>query len=276
MTMMGGLLLAINLLAAQDSQETSAPAGSREMVNVKFLQMRKSPPAQPGDKKLDDSFVGFTVWRLRPSKASDDKNTRMLVQGDAGNEEFTPERYDVDSPLPKGEKVRLSIETARTGYLYVVDREQYEGGVYGDAMLIFPTTMTRGGDNHVRAGTVIEIPSPDDPKPYFSVVRSRPDHLRDVLTVLVTPEPIAGITIGRKALKLTPEQFTEWEKKWATQVKRIGTAQGTGQAYTAAEKRAGQNLKPLSEKDPAPATIYNCDAKPGEPMLVNIPLKMGN
>jgi len=246
------------------------------MVNVKFLQNRKSPATQPGEKKNDDSFVGFTVWRLRPSKASDDKYTRMLVQGDGGKEEFTPERYDVDSPLPRGEKVRLSIETARTGYLYVVDREQYEGGNYGDAMLIFPTTTTRGGDNHVRAGTVIEIPSADDAKPYFSVVRSRPDHLRDVLTVLVTPEPIAGIKIGSKALKLTPEQFTEWEKKWATQVKRIGTAQGTGQAYTAAEKRAGQNITAQSENDPAPAAIYNCDAKPGETMLVNIPLKMGN
>jgi hypothetical protein len=43
------------------------------------------------------------------------------------------------------------------GYLYVIDREQYEDGTLGEPVQIFPTTRTRGGDNSVKPGSLIEI-----------------------------------------------------------------------------------------------------------------------
>ena len=52
-------------------------------------------------------------------------------------------------------------------YLYVIDREQYADGTQGEPYLIFPTTRTRGGDNSVKAGRVMEIPSQDDNPPYL-------------------------------------------------------------------------------------------------------------
>ena len=73
--------------------------------------------------------------------------------------EWTPERIEADTPLKVSERVRITVESPRAGYLYVVDREQYADGSLGDAYLIFPTTRTRDGDNKVRPGKLIDIQS---------------------------------------------------------------------------------------------------------------------
>ena len=73
--------------------------------------------------------------------------------------QWTPERIEVDTPLKVNDRVRLSVESPRDGYLYVIDREQYADGSLGDAYLIFPTRRTRGGDNRVRPGKLIDIPA---------------------------------------------------------------------------------------------------------------------
>jgi tetratricopeptide (TPR) repeat protein len=41
----------------------------------------------------------------------------------------------------------------------------------------------------VSAGTVVEIPAPDDNLPYFTVKCSRPDQTNETLTILVRPKP---------------------------------------------------------------------------------------
>jgi hypothetical protein len=53
---------------------------------------------------------------------------------DARPTEWTPQRIEADTPLKVGERVRLSIESPRTGYLYVIDREQYADGSYGECL----------------------------------------------------------------------------------------------------------------------------------------------
>ena len=99
----------------------------------------------------------------------------------------------------------MSIEAARTGYLYVVDQEQYADGSKGDPYLIFPTTRTRGGDYSAKAGRVIEIPAQDDTPPYFTLKRTRVDHVGENVIVLVTPTPLEGLTIADKAQRLRAE-----------------------------------------------------------------------
>ena len=85
----------------------------------------------------------------------------------------------------------------------MIDRERYAGGSTGDPYLIFPTTRTRGGDNRVAPGQIIEIPGQDDRPNFFTPRRSRLDQTGELLTVIVTPQPIAGITIGDKPLPLS-------------------------------------------------------------------------
>ena len=94
------------------------------------------------------------------------------------------------------------MEAARSGYLYVIDREQYADGTFSEPYLIFPTTRTLNGDNKVNVGKLIEIPAQDDGPPYFTLKRSRPDQVAEVLSVLITPEPLDKVEITDKAQKL--------------------------------------------------------------------------
>ena len=95
-----------------------------------------STPPRLDAEDPGDSLVGITVWRLRPSLPEDDKDVRISALD--GGEELTPERIEAETPLREGEKVRISIEAALSGYLYVIDREQYADGSFGTPYLIFP------------------------------------------------------------------------------------------------------------------------------------------
>lgn len=68
--------------------------------------------------------IGVTIWRLRAAPPGSGE-TRILVQEDAGTAEFIPERVGSATALREGDRVRLSIESPDSGYLYVIDRERY-------------------------------------------------------------------------------------------------------------------------------------------------------
>jgi hypothetical protein len=131
-------------------------------------------PQVPIASVKPDRVVGVTVWQLR-EPARTDTGERLLAHQGGEAEEWIPSRVAADKRLVEGDRVRLSIEAARGGYLYVIDREQFSDGKSGDPYLILPTTATRGGDNRVAAGRVVEIPAQDDAPPYFRLRRSRPD-----------------------------------------------------------------------------------------------------
>ena len=251
------------------------PAAQRAAAQVPAAS--KAPVAaaiQAGDG-LGDGFVGVTLWRLRRSQAGDEQGIRLLVYEDRRDQEWTPERVELDTPLVEGQRVRIGIESARSGYLYVIDREQYQDGSLGDPYLLFPVLRARGGNNRVQAGTLAEIPGWEDKPPYLKLVRARPDHVAEVLTVLVTPEPIAGLTIGEDPLKLTGQQVEGWQKRWGAQVKRLEARAQVGRVYTTAEREAGRNAASLTPDDPAPQTLYQVEARSGEPLLVTVALRIG-
>jgi hypothetical protein len=67
-------------------------------------------------------------------------------------------RVEDDTPLAVGDQVRIAIESSVGGYLYVLDRELYDDGAWGRALLIFPTLLTYGGDNRLEPGLPRMIP----------------------------------------------------------------------------------------------------------------------
>src|ERR1043165_6906503 len=89
-----------------------------------------------------DSVIGVTLWRLRPSRPAD-TGERMIVQEGPQASEWLPERVSSGGRVYEGDRLRMSIEAARTGYLYVVDQEVYADGSKGEPYLFFPTTRTR-------------------------------------------------------------------------------------------------------------------------------------
>jgi hypothetical protein len=235
---------------------------------------RIATPRVPVVGVSPDTVIGVTLWRLRPSRPAD-AGERIIAHEGAESVEWLPERVSSDARLAEGDRIRMSVEAARTGYLYVIDREQYADGTQGEPYLIFPPTRTRGGDNSVKAGRVMEIPSQDDNPPYFTLKRSRAEHVGESVTVLVTPTPIEGLQIGEKMQRLPDEKVATWEKAWGAQAGRLELENGAGKQWTRQEKEAGADgTRSLSEDEPAPQTIYY---RPGAsstvPVLVKVQLQ---
>ena len=174
---------------------------------------RLATPNIPVSGVAGDSVVGVTIWRLRRPTASD-SGERLIVHEGTDDESWIPERISANTKLTPGDRLRVSVEAARTGYLYVIDREQYADGSFSEPYLIFPTIRTLNGDNKVTVGKLIEIPAQDDNPPYFTIKRSRPDQVAEVLSVLITAEPLEGLEIKDNAQKLATTRVAAWEKRF--------------------------------------------------------------
>ena len=189
------------------------------------------------------TMLGITLWRVRPPKPSDPDGTRLLVLGEPGGptSEETQERVEAGMPLRKGDRIRIAVEIPLTGYLYVIEREHYDNDSWGDPTLIYPNKLTRAA----------------------------------VLCFLVSPDPIADLRSGGSMLRLDTARFADWQKRWAVKTERYELEGGTGKAWTARENQAGANRAvQLTQDDPVPQTLYRVAAKPGSPILLEVPLTL--
>jgi len=234
---------------------------------------RIATPSVPIDTVNADTVVGVTLWRLRRANATD-SGERLIVHEGAGDAEWLPERISANTKLNQGDRLRISVEAARTGYLYVIDREQYADGSLSEPYLIFPTTRTLGGNNQVTVGKIIELPAQDDRPPYFTVKRSRSDQVAEVLSVLISPSPLAGLAITEKAQKLSEVQVGNWEKSWGGRVGLLELEAGAGKPWSREEKEAASDVaRTLKPDAPAPQAIYyQPNTKSSEPILVRVRL----
>ncbi|HJQ67868.1 MAG TPA: hypothetical protein VKA70_02785 [Blastocatellia bacterium] len=223
-----------------------------------------------------EAILGVTLWRLRAAESADGKGARLLEQRPGKSVEWTAERIEAGTPLNEGDRVRISIESPTTGYLYVIDRERYSDGTTGDAYAIFPTTRTRGGDNAMTPGRVIEFPAQEDNPPYFTLSRSRKEHQGEELILIVSPRPLAEIPASATPVKLPAELLAEWEKQWGGRAEQFELEGGAGRQYTAQEKAAGTDgARMLTQTDPLPQTVLRVNAKPGNALLVKVVIGMG-
>jgi hypothetical protein len=199
----------------------------------------------------------------------------MIVHEGSDAAEWIPERVPSNAGLSEGDRVRLSIEAARTGYLYVINREQYADGTLGEPYLIFPTTRTLGGDNRVRAGRLVDIPAQEDSPPFFTLKRSRADQVGELLSVIVTPAPLDELQVGAQAQRLSAERVARWEKSWGSNMGRMELSDGAGKVWTKDEKEAGaSSARLLKASAPNPQTLYyRPGLKHDEPLLIKVQLQ---
>jgi hypothetical protein len=266
------LLLCLAAMAQEENR--------RQIWNTEFLKQRppakKAAPARRPAPATAGFLLGVTVWRLRQVVASEPAGgTRLLVLEGGKRDEMVPERIESGTALKPGDRVRVTVEAPRAGYLYVVDREQYASGKVGEPYLIYPNWQTKRGDNTMAAGRLIEIPDQHDEPNCFTIRPSRPDQIGELLTMLVTTEPLAGLAIGREPLRLRDEQYAEWEKKYGVPAQHFELEGGAGKPWTPQEKRAGADHgSRLTQADPLPQTFYRVPDKAGPPILLNLPLKI--
>jgi hypothetical protein len=250
--------------------EESRPASATPKDSQQPRTYRSTASAaSPSEIRRSESeaIIGVTLWRLRPARVADNKDARILDH----QAEWTAERIEAHTRISEGDRVRVSIESPATGHLYVIDREQYADGSLGDAYLIFPTARTRGGNNSVVAGRVIEFPAQEDNPPYFTLSRSRPSHVAEVLTLIVAPQPLADLPVNSTPVKVSSEKLAEWERRWGGPAEQFELEGGAGRPYTKEEKFAGADgSRMLTQGDPLPQTVFRLGAKPGSPMLVKV------
>ena len=271
------ILVAVSVLMAQNPDDMTrklwdtAFTGSSPKKNTRrrASSYRLATPNVPTNNVAPETVVGVTLWRLRPARQSD-SGERLIVHDDNSDNEWIPERISAHTRLVQGDKLRISVEAVRGGYLYVIDREEYADGSLGEPYLIFPTTRTAGGDNAVGIGRLVEIPAQDDNPPFFTMKKSRAGHVAEVLSVIVTPTKLDGIQITDKALKLTDAQVAGWEKAWGSSVGNLEMST-TGQTWTKEEKDA--RTRALTASAPPPQLVfYRPSVKPTEPMFVKLKL----
>jgi hypothetical protein len=241
------------------------------------LYRRTGQIRTPGGRKpapASSEEIGVTVWRLRPSQSSD-TGARVLVLDGLKQAEWTPERIEADTPLNIGDRVRLTVESPRAGFLYIIDREMYADGSLGEPMMIFPTTHTRGGDNRVAPGKLIDIPAQEDQYSYFTAQPggTRRDQVAEVLTIILVTQPLP-VQIADQPLRMTDTQVAGWEKLWGGTAERLELVGGAGRAWTNEEKAAGAARgRQLTQAGPPPQTVYRVARKAGGPLLVTVPLR---
>jgi hypothetical protein len=212
--------------------------------------------------------LGATIWQL----ITPNDKTKELVQEESDQTlEFSARRVRANERLNFGDRVRVSIESPREGYLYVVDREKYADGSFGDPVLVFPTLRLNHGDARVLPGMLINIPRAPS---YFRLIPNaqRKDQIAEILTIIVTSKPL-DLELTDKALRLPKTQVEEWETLWAAPTERYEMEGGEGKLMTKAEHDAAVLSGRLSQTDPAPQTIYRIAGKPGNPLMVVIPLQ---
>ncbi len=234
-------------------------------------------PAPPAASEIRE--VGVTLWRLRPARETDNGPAVTIIQGGKPTV-LTPERIEGTAPVALGDRVRLSVESPRDGFLYVINREQYADGTMGAPTLIFPTTRVRGGDNSVTAGRLIDIPDSRDPQPFFTLTSSQrpgqPQIVGELLTIMIAPRPLEGVTIGRAPVVLPVQQVARWEEEWgADPVEMLELNGGAGRTWTEAEKLASETTRGLTQEEPTPQTVYRVAAKPTDPVMVTVQLLYG-
>jgi len=247
----------------KDQPVSTTPAAKK----INQPQYKVATPEVAAEKVNQEMVVGITIWKFRPAREGE---MGVLI----GKEKLIAERVEGSSILAKGDRVRLSIEAARDGYLYVINREKYADGSTGEPYLIYPTTHLTGGDNRTTVGRMIVIPAQSDQPPYFTLSPGRADQISEMISVFITSEPLKDVTIGAEPLQIAGAMVTEWENKWGKTIGRLEMINGAGQSLTPAEQEAGTGSRLLRHTDPTPQSIYyNPDVKAGDPLFVNVNLQ---
>jgi hypothetical protein len=232
-------------------QQTSAPQDvrTRQLSNSIWLSRRP-----PGTKTVttissvagDVACLGITLWRLRPSQATDDFDVRERIND--SSQQWTAVRVAVGTPLAEGERLRISVETTRSGYLYVTD----------DKSVLFPPA---GSDNHLVPGAMRQIPVTS----FFTLTRDRADQVSEPLTFWILPQPVEDL--------LHNEKITGGRERWQMPAQGLEDRGEIGKAITRAEMQAGRDRsKVLTQDDALPQTMYRCRAKTGDPLILDVAL----
>lgn len=258
--------------AASEKASSNTPSKPKERRTYKLAASSQSR-TKPNSRPTAVAQLGITIWKLRPPKAGD-TGARLLVREKEKSSQWVPERVAADTTFREGDHVRLSIESPRAGYLYVIDRDLLKNGKTGDAMLIYPWIDMLSGDNQVSPGQLVDIPAQEDNPSYFTARLTSPDQVGEILTLIVTSSPLE-LPISDKPFQIPSAEVLKWEKMWGVGSERFEMEGGAGEAWTKQEQQAAtrSGTRQLTREDPAPQTIYRVLKRDKAAFLLNVQLR---
>jgi hypothetical protein len=283
------LLLSLILFPSTVFPQTDA----REIWDSGFLQKRPAPtnhsPQGHSDQGhsykvqgtahqaqvMSQAAIGITVWRLRlPTPGDTDSRLLVYDSSKPGSEAMIPERIDFSKPLHVGDRIRIGIEVPAKACLYVIDRERYRDGTFGNPVLVFPALTLNQGQNQVEPGQLIEIPPEDSLVKSLRLTKSRNDYVGEDLIFVVSPQPLKEVTPAAGEQSLPSSLVNEWDKEWGTDSLRMNQESSRPETWTIAEKDAVGPGSParLTQADPMPAVIMSIPPAGDRPFLVHFPI----
>src|ERR1043165_4849818 len=254
---------------------------ARDIISEDFLKNRRSKPKSMRDPKRSERYqltsgltkpagrarllVGMTIWKLEPVAAVYTTGMQSVQGVDRDRMEWR--RVKAGTQFNKGDSLRLSIESPRAGYLYVIDRDCLIDGTLGETNLIFPT---QGEDNRLEAGKLIDIPGQGQ-VPFKATPKT--NQSGELLTFIVTSSPLS-LPLSGRPLRITKSQLNAWEEMWGTEADRFEMSGGTGQARPQEEELAASSIgtRQLTREDPLPQTVYSLLSKNKDAILFSVRL----
>lgn len=257
------LALSLPLLAhSQDPKDRSIhseeftktrPVPKKKRVRppqTRIYRLASEPLAKPLDVSSQSTLkAGVTLWKVERA-------------GDGPSRKEIAKRVEANTQFHEGDLIRLSIESPRDGYLYVVDRDWFTDGSSGETKLIFPL---HGEDNRLQAGKLIDIPASDD-QPFKA--QPNPGQAGEMLTIIVTQSPLS-LPLTNKELRISNAQLAEWTTMWSGMTERFEMVNGSGEVRTPEEQQA-TGSRQLTRDDPAPQTMYVLTPRRGDGLLFNL------
>lgn len=224
-----------------------------------------SRPRPSGEANQSTIQVGLTIWKLQPTLVTGSKANQNLAQ--TGRLHWISKRVEADAKFRKGDFLRLSIESPRAGYLYVINRDWLTDGGFGQTNLIFPT---RGEDNRLESGKLIDIPA-ENQNPFKA--DPSPDQAGELLTIIVTSAPLQ-LPLATQPLPISSAQLVEWEAMWGGESEWFELEGGVGRSRTKEEQLAAslEGARQLTRADPGPQTIFVLTEKSPDGLLFNLML----
>lgn len=295
-------------LAQSDNDEDARILGDkrfragRQRANPPRATTKPATPEAPA--AIDAELIGVTFWRLSPAteasrraSSEQDEPARLLIPTKKGvaPQPFHAARIGDDATFRSGELLWLGIEVPRAGesFVYVLDREQYADGTLGEPYLIFPTPTTPQDANVASAGRTVYVPAPDDPLPYFRLERSEQRHIAERLTIILSPRRLTfggqweEVDTDIKLLRVATAEAARCDREWSGKTERLGARRDLSAGITRAEQEVRETRKMIPTAKPAtgetrrmlptdllPHTIYRVQGKAGQPVLVNVSLRI--
>lgn len=239
----------------------------------------KNFPEGPAPRNYEYVSMGVTIWRLSPNECPIQNCPLPKAAANSKGLVDTATRVEENVPLNNGERVRLGIESlSHSGYIYIIDREQFADGSLGEGYLIFPTGKIDQGKNWARPGLQIHLPRAGG---CFCVKSRDPQKVlvADILTVIISPTPILSPgEIGADAIPMPAKMSAYLSRADKERVFRGMLRGGAGLTQSIAEQKAGTkglfDTEPvLTRSDLPPQSLYQSAVPIGTAGVFNFSLQ---